>query len=579
MLALHMSYSMCKPVLPQYVLAQDSGAISDQSDANRTPIARVQAFVPLAVTLGRLNAASSASATDPGCPPSCACGPAGQSAGASVGSTGTPSAFAPATGRALLLGFDKALSGANARVLVSVRQESEFDKAAPMQTAVAIGGRFVPVVSSDESRAASETGIVTLAFDTTSTAEALFGGAFHWLRFQPGPGGDDGWAPKLRGVYANAVRASATETLTRELLGSSEGAPNLVVKVARPPVLRDSLELRVREPLGDEDRQALLDADEKKVLTIDDPPGDWVLWTQVADPLDEPPSSRVYALDERTGEIRFGDELHGRIPPVGRDSIVAFRYARTEARPDGDTDVPANRIQARAPISLVSPVTSVDAVFAADQAAGGAPPEPDDRVLQFAAAKLRHRERAVTARDFEDIVLETFPDIAQARMLLDNARARLVVVTQAGEGPNRAQARALRAALLERAPAALASASFEIAQPRIRRVRVDLALRVRTLDVAGDLAGRAKNAVKAFFDVATGGPSGEGFAIGATPRAEDLARAIVDLPDLDGIASIALLETIAGDEKPWSGVVKAAEIVRLADDGVRVAFDLVGAVA
>ena len=29
------------------------------------------------------------------------------------------------------------------------------------------------------------------------------------------------------------------------------------------------------------------------------------------------------------GEIRFGDGRHGRIPPVGRDSIMAVRYRRT----------------------------------------------------------------------------------------------------------------------------------------------------------------------------------------------------------------------------------------------------------
>ena len=60
--------------------------------------------------------------------------------------------------------------------------------------------------------------------------------------------------------------ASATETLTRELLGSSDGAPNLTFTLARPPVLQDTLELRVKEPLGDEERAALRQGDERRVL-------------------------------------------------------------------------------------------------------------------------------------------------------------------------------------------------------------------------------------------------------------------------------------------------------------------------
>ena len=34
---------------------------------------------------------------------------------------------------------------------------------------------------------------------------------------------------------------------------------------------------------------------------------------------------------EATGEIRFGNNLHGMIPPIVRDGIVAFSYQRTEA--------------------------------------------------------------------------------------------------------------------------------------------------------------------------------------------------------------------------------------------------------
>src|SRR5262249_17891185 len=144
-------------------------------------------------------------------------------------------------------------------------------------------------------------------------------------------------------------------------------------------------------------------------------PGEWVLWNRVIDPGDEAPDARVYALDEATGEIRFGDGRHGKIPPIGRDSIMAFTYRRTEPGAAGSLVVPGTAITARTSLNLVSPIDGVEAVFAADQAAGGAPPEDVDRVLRFGVASLRHRERAVTAEDIEDLVRASSPDIAQTR--------------------------------------------------------------------------------------------------------------------------------------------------------------------
>ena len=289
------------------------------------------------------------------------------------------------------------------------------------------------------------------------------------------------WKPAIRGAYLNAVWASAAETLTRELLGSSEGAPGMTFVLARPPVLSGTLELRVKEPLGDEEQSTLLEGDETRVLSnVEGLPGDWVLWDRVIDPGDEAATARVYALDESNGEIRFGDGQHGMIPPIGRDSIVAFSYKRTELGTPGSDTVPANAITARTALNLVSPVESVEAVVAADQAAGGAPPESDDRVLRFGTARLRHRKRAVTAHDFEDLALESSPDVVQARCFVRPGGVRLIVVMR-GENPlpNAAQKRELRRLLLDSAPAALSAAgAFEIAGARIRRLRVLLDLEV-----------------------------------------------------------------------------------------------------
>ncbi|HET8775151.1 MAG TPA: hypothetical protein VFP80_15220, partial [Thermoanaerobaculia bacterium] len=535
---LRIAYRLCKAVRPVFVLAQDSGSVRDQSQANNTGSAVVEAFVPLAVALGRLS-------------------------GESV-----------VAGRALFLGLNATPSGAPVNVLLLVGAEAPHEQFAPMKIEALGADRFVPIVADDTTRALGESGLLSMSFAVEPTRRELFGMEnLTWLRLTPGDGVPGEWKPSLRGAYLNAVWASAAETLTRELLGSSEGAPNLTVRVARPPVLADSLVLRVREPLGEEERELLRAGDPNRVLSDVDQNlrGDWVLWDRVIDPGDESPGARVYALDEATGEIRFGDGRHGRIPPIGRDSIVAFTYRRTEIGDASATDVPANSVTARTALNLVSPVESVEAVFAADRAAGGAPPESDERVVRFGTARLRHRGSAVTARDFEDLALESSPDIVQARCFAGTGSVRLVVVMRGADPlPDAAEVRELRRLLLASASAALsAPGALRIAGPRVRRLRIALKLRVASLDRAGDVSRDVQERLAALFDTSR-------WELGANPGDGDVARALLDTPDLEGLADVRLREVRAdGEELAWNGVVRRDELAMLDQDALRLEFEAV----
>ena len=577
---LHISYAVCKPVLPTHVLAEDSGTVRDQSDANRTPGAIVEAFVPLALTLGRLTKkAASAEVTKPDCPPDCDCKTLHSKKTETPVAEGTTSTDASPriTGREVYIGLDATPSEAPVNLLLLV-EEKTHTQFAPMTIEALVADRFVPIVVDDATRALGESGVLSMSFAVPPTRSELFGkDNLTWLRLIPKSKATDEWIPTLRGAYLNAAWASATETLTRELLGSSDGAPNLTVFLARPPVLRDTLELRVKEPLGEEEREALLKVDANSVLSaVEGLPGDWVLWKQVTDPDDELATARVYALDEASGELRFGDGRRGKIPPIGRDSIVAFSYSRTEPDPTGGDRVPGNTIEARTALNLVSPVETVESVTAADQAAGGAPPESDERVLRFGFARLRHRSRAVTAEDLEDLALQSSPDIVQARAFVRRGYIRLVVVMRGKKPvPSAPQIRELRRLLLAAAPVWLSAPNaLRIEGPRIRRLRIELVLLVEALDHAGELSAFVEEKLAEFFDTATGGIDKDGWALGDNPSEDDIALAISDAPYLDAIESVKLHEiTEDGTEIPSLAASGPREIVMLADDPIRIQFE------
>lgn len=580
-LRLNISYGVCSGVRPTFVLAEDSGTVRDQSDANRTPGAIVEAFIPLKLTLGRLTKkVASTEETKPTevCPPDCDCKTLHpmKTETPVAEETADSEAAARITARELYIGLAATPSEAPVNVLLLVEEQKHIGFA-PMTIEALVAERFAPIVVDDATRALGESGVLSMSFAVPPTRSELFGKKdLTWLRLIP-KNANNNWIPTLRGAYLNAAWASATETLTRELLGSSDGAPNLVVYLARPPVLRDTLELRVKEPLGEEEREDLLRLEAKSVLSaVDGLPGDWVLWKQVADPDDELATARVYALDEASGEIRFGDGRHGKIPPIGRDSIVAFTYGRTEPDPTGGDSVPGNIIEARTALNLISPVETVESVIAADHAAGGAPTESDDRVLRFGFARLRHRSRVVTAEDLEDIALQSSPDIVQARAFARTGFIRLVVVMRGKNPvPNAAQIRELRRLLLEAAPASLSAPNvLRIAGPKIHRLRIELRLMVETLDHAGQLFSSVKKKLTEFFDTATGGLDKDGWALGAKPSEEEVALAISDAPYLESIGDVKLHEiTEDGKELPSLEGPGAREIVMLADDPIRIQFE------
>ncbi len=547
LISIHVSYGMRGSRRPAWVLTRDGGTTRDQSDANRSKDAIIEAFTPIGKMLERFERGGPETALQ------------------------SPSSKG---GRSLFLGLTASPSEGPVRILLLIDKERADDAGlTPLAVDALVADQFVKVVTQDETRALGESGILTMFFNLAPTQRELFGRTLHWLRLRPNPSGSpsEPWSPKLRGAYLNGVWASAQETLTRERLGSSDGSPSLKLQLARPPVLRDTLELRVREPLGEEERRRLRDLDPDGVQSdVEGLPGDWVLWKQVVDPGDEPAGARVYALDEATGEVRFGDGEHGRIPPIGVDAIVAFSYSRAEPGVEGSESVPANAVEARTPLNLVSPIESVDSVVVADQAAGGQPSESDERVLRFGHSRLRHRGRGVTGRDVEDLILQSSPDFVQARALPRPGGVRVVVVRRGADPrPSVAQIRELTRLARSVGPAALtAPGALEIVGPTIKHLRIHMSLLIEDLDFAGSVTTEVVSRLLAFFDPATGGPEKTGWPPGANVTDKEVALAIFDVPHLLSIECLTLEEIGPEGASLWPETLEPDEIPSLAADSI-----------
>ncbi|UCC63668.1 MAG: baseplate J/gp47 family protein, partial [Anaerolineae bacterium] len=266
----------------------------------------------------------------------------------------------------------------------------------------------------DETNAFRQSGLIQLIGPQDFTQRQLFGHALYWLRAR-WEHGEFPVPPRLQRLLTNTTWATQATTIQNETLGSSTGQPNQVFRTTQAPLLLGQrLEVRELEVPSPAERAtiAALEGEDAITVILDDagrPEEVWVRWHAVPDFHGSDPRDRHYLLDHVRGEVRFGDGRHGMVPPTGRNNIRMALY-RAGGGPQGNR--PAETIT-----QLKTTVPYVDSVTHLEAAHGGAEQESLAEVKEREPRALRHRDRAVTAQDIEDLAHEASPDVARARAI------------------------------------------------------------------------------------------------------------------------------------------------------------------
>jgi hypothetical protein len=197
--------------------------------------------------------------------------------------------------------------------------------------------------------------------------------------------------PTIAFLRANVAKVENLTTIRRELLPVSEGLPDMGRTLRSTPVQADSLDLRVAEPGGTEEKW---EREETK-------------WKQTEDLLRCQEDEACYALHAATGEIQFGNGRHGRIPPAGFE-IMAYSY---KAGGGAAGNVPSGAISAAR-----TPIIGVTGIRNERPATGGQDEQSYDDFKTVAPAQLRCRNRAVSVDDYESLA-RSAGGIAQAKAL------------------------------------------------------------------------------------------------------------------------------------------------------------------
>jgi hypothetical protein len=412
------------------------------------------------------------------------------------------------------------------------------------------GIEWAPLFVSDDTNDLTESGSLQFLGPADAAALAKFAlDERYWIRacVRDASGG---YAPRISGVFLNAVDALQSTTIRNELVGSSNGEKRQLFRLAQAPVAPGQ-RIVVREPERPPEEEAhRLRAEEGEdaidVRHVEGGPDEtWVRWHPVPTLAGSDEKSRHYTLDRITGEVRFGDGLRGLIPPPGSNNIVAELYVAggTAAGNRG----PGAVSQLKSSIPYIAAVTNP---ITAD---GGSESETLAGVQVRGPYVLRHAGLALSEDDFEWLAREAVGTrVARARSLSNRDRdlvyrpgwTTLIVVPRSADRkpfPSAQLVREVENFFAERMATALTGPTpdrLNVIGPGYLPVELEVEVKPRSFAEADAVRTRVRDALDRFFQPLTGGPDRSGWPFG---RDVYLSEVFAELEGVAGVEHVHAL--------------------------------------
>lgn len=349
---------------------------------------------------------------------------------------------------------------------------------------------------------------------------------------------------RVAGLWLNAIWGLQRTNVLGEVLGTSDGNPGQSYRFTRQPVLEgETVEVRewtgrgldwesvVRDlPAADWREETSLMPDATKTI--------WVRWHARPHLYDSGPLDRHYTVERTKGLLRFGDGRQGRIPPAGCRINTSYTNGGGLS----------GNVLAGAVTELRTGIPYVVGVTNPVAAAGGAASERPEEVRERGAQSLRHRDRAVSAQDFEWLAREASPEVARARCLAggrggeERGGVSLLVIPHSADPRPQATPelqRRVREHLAARAPATV-SRRIRIAEARYVPVGVVAAIVPLRAGEAAQVEARLMARLNNFLHPLNGGAEGRGWGFGEALYLSQLAALIEKTPGVDYAPRIML---------------------------------------
>ncbi|MBD3316602.1 MAG: hypothetical protein GF344_12505 [Chitinivibrionales bacterium] len=190
-------------------------------------------------------------------------------------------------------------------------------------------------------------------------------------------------------VGINAAKIRQRAHVEAEQLPTGTGEPDQSAVLSNTPVIENSVRIRVNGEQWEH-------IDDLTAAAAEVPPQSPRFSGEVQDLMADSKPVMVFTVDRESGEVRFGDGLHGMRPPRGAGIQATYDYGGGRK---GTVGIGAINKGENLPqgIKVINPVPTW----------GGEEGESVKQAEQRITAFIRNRDRLTTKQDIEDIVLST----------------------------------------------------------------------------------------------------------------------------------------------------------------------------
>ena len=309
--------------------------------------------------------------------------------------------------------------------------------------------------------------------------------------------------PRIDAIRLNTVRVEQGETVEAEIIGSGTGLPNQTFFLQHKPILAGSQEIAINDES----------------------------WTEVDDFDASGPEDPHYVIDYDTGEILFGDGVHGDIPSGDNIKAKKYRFGGGEKG-----NVKAGEI---------SKIPNFDELKVVnDQAAhGGAEEETLEEAIIRARKDLRERYRAVTSEDYEYVAKAT-PGlrVKRAKAIPEEGSVTVVVVPESTLDKPVPSDGFLMTVCLHLDKHRLITTGIHVKAPDYVKVSVNAEVKIRGRYESDKVRHRLEEALKTFLHPLTGGPEGEGWPFGRSVYKSELYELIDGVEGVDCVQKLNMMK-------------------------------------
>lgn len=437
-----------------------------------------------------------------------------------------------ASQKALYLGFERPPEGAPVRMLLMM-EDTLLGQRGSLSWEYYSRKGFREMNLADGTRSLSRTGLVTFVGQEDFCKIRRFGREMYWIRLRDE---SDFFAedlnrkhyPVLKGLWMNAAQIRHMEREETESFTLEYYEENVAFTL-----MHGNIDEITVEVLGENREEAL-----------------WETWRESVDLEKEPAGSKVYQVDRIAGVVRFGNGSYGQVPTFGREEGIRIRYkcgggSRANVGPGQ-----VNKLNQT--VGFVTGVENPESLW------GGLDAESPREALQRCSARLRHRGRAVTASDYEELAKEASRSLNKVRCFGGRnelgereAGAVTLVILPDSSRMDKSQFYAVQKTIYSYLssrmdPGILVRKQFYIVSPKLVEVRVMTEVVVGSFQDVFQVRRRIQDRIRGFLDPMEGHFDGKGWNIGQFPNAMQIQNALKEIPEIVQIQKVYLVTFING---------------------------------